>query len=103
VDLARIVDGLGDATADRRDAALLLVGFFGALRRSELVSIRQDDVTVSKTAVTLPIRRSKTDQTGIGRTLALQERDDKLCPVKAIVINFFSICCDSLAPQTSFI
>ena len=40
-DLAQIVGGLGDAPVDRRDAAVLLVGFFGALRRSELVSIRR--------------------------------------------------------------
>jgi integrase len=83
-DIVRIVDGLGDTPADRRDLAILLVGFFGALRRSELVSIRQDDVSISGPSVTLRIRRSKTDQTGVGRTLELQGRDDKLCPVKAI-------------------
>lgn len=83
-DLAQIVGQLNDTPTDRRDAAILLVGFFGALRRAEIISIRRDDVSVSDTGVTLRIRRSKTDQTCVGRTLELSRRNDQLCPRIAV-------------------
>ena len=38
-DLFRVLDGMGDGTKDARDRALLLVGFAGGLRRSEIVAL----------------------------------------------------------------
>ncbi|OWY39376.1 integrase [Xenophilus sp. AP218F] len=60
-----------DATtlAGIRDRALLLVGFGGALRRSELVGIHVEHLTWQPLGVTVRIPHSKTDQEGRGQTV----------------------------------
>src|ERR1700761_3946490 len=50
----------------RRDRALLLFGFVGALRRSELAALRVEDVAVVPGGLRLRIPRGKTDQAGQG-------------------------------------
>ena len=50
----------------RRDRALLLFGFAGALRRSELVALRVEDVAEVAGGLRLRILRGKTDQAGQG-------------------------------------
>ena len=54
-----------------RDKALLLVGFFGALRRSELVGLNVEDIEFVPEGAILTIRKSKTDQEGRGREVAI--------------------------------
>ena len=68
-----------------RDKALLLVGFFGALRRSELVGLNVEDIEFVPEGAILTIRKSKTDQEGRGREVAIgyATRAD-LCPVRAL-------------------
>ncbi len=68
-----------------RDKALILVGFFGALRRSELVGLNIEDVEFVPEGAILTIRKSKTDQEGRGREVAIgyAKRAD-LCPVRAL-------------------
>lgn len=54
-------------TRERRDSALLLLGFLGAFRRSELSDLQIRDVTIhSSDGLHMRVRRSKTDQTGQG-------------------------------------
>lgn len=72
-----------DTLAGLRDRALILVGFAGALRRSELVGIDVEHVTWTEDGVRLLIPRSKTDQEGQGQTIALL-RGTKLRPVAAL-------------------
>ena len=67
-----------------RDKALLLIGFAGAFRRSELVALRFEDVTPYDSGLELLIRRSKTDQEGVGRTVFIPHARGKRCPVKAL-------------------
>lgn len=67
-----------------RDRALLLVGFAGAFRRSELVALRVEDITVYDHGIELLIRRSKTDQTGKGRTVFIPQAKGERCPVKSL-------------------
>jgi integrase len=67
-----------------RDKALLLIGFAGAFRRSELVALRCEDVTPYDNGIELLIRRSKTDQEGIGRTVFIPYAKGSRCPVKAL-------------------
>jgi site-specific recombinase XerD len=64
-----------------RDRALLLIGFGGALRRSELVAL--DVADLEETGLLVRIRASKTDQEGQGATIAIA-RGDVACPVKAL-------------------
>ena len=67
-----------------RDRALILIGFAGAFRRSELVALSFDDITFVKEGLTLMIRRSKTDQLGEGRKVAIPFARSHACPVKAL-------------------
>ena len=84
-ELRKISYALGDSLLDTRDRALLLVGFAGAFRRSELVGLRIDDLERSDEGVVALIRRSKTDQEGRGRRVALPLGHDPLtCPVAAL-------------------
>jgi len=73
--------------AAHRDAALLLMGFAGAHRRSELVGLRISDVTVHPTdGLHVRVRSSKTDQEGVGTVRALPYgRDPQTCPPCALV------------------
>src|ERR1700712_5604894 len=74
-----------DASArGRRDRALLLFGFVGALRRSELVALRVEDVAIVAGGLRLRIRRGKTDQAGQGAEIGLPRgRHVETCPVRA--------------------
>lgn len=68
---------------DARDTAIIAVGFFGGLRRSEIAALNVDDITRVDEGLRVEIRRSKTDQTGQGRTIALAYADNPaLCPVR---------------------
>ena len=68
----------------RRDRLLLLFGFVGALRRSELVALHVEDVAVVTGGLRLRIRRGKTDQAGQGAEIGLPRgRHVETCPVRA--------------------
>lgn len=67
-----------------RDRALLLVGFSGAFRRSELVSIDVDDIRFCDEGMVIRLRRSKTDQEGLGREVAIPRIRGKLCPCRCL-------------------
>lgn len=85
-DLARIVGLMGNSRVELRDKAILLVGFFGALRRSEIVALDVQSLEQTNAGLSVTIVRSKTDQTGSGRTVRLTARDDLLCPVAAVAL-----------------
>lgn len=93
-DLARIVATMGNGARDLRDKAILLVGFFGALRRSEIVALKMSSLARTPDGLALRIERSKTDQTGRGRTVPLHKRNDQLCPVSSLTawLSVSSIC-----------
>lgn len=68
-----------------RDKAMLLLGWAAALRRSELVALSVDDVTIHGQGVELKIRKSKTDQRGAGQTVFVPMAKSKdRCPVLAL-------------------
>jgi integrase len=72
--------------AGARDRALLLVGFVGALRRSELVGIRLDHLDEHPHGLVLTLPRSKTNQTGEQTELVAiprAVRPDR-CPVQTL-------------------
>lgn len=74
-----------DASArGRRDRVLLLFGFAGALRRSELVSLQVEDIAVVAGGLRLRIARGKTDQAGQGAEIGLPRgKQAETCPVRA--------------------
>ena len=68
-----------------RDKAIILVGFSGGFRRSELVNIGHDDIEFVSEGVKIFIKRSKTDQSGEGMIKAIPYFDNKIfCPVLAL-------------------
>lgn len=64
--LFRVLAPLTDSLIDVRDRALLLVGFAGAFRRSELVGLKFTDITETQDGLRIVLRRSKTNQEGAG-------------------------------------
>lgn len=88
-----VVAGItGKSLVDLRDKALLLVGFYGAFRRSELVGLRCSDLAEEKDkggrpVVVVTVRKSKTDQEGRGMTKAIfaaPKEFKSVCPVRAL-------------------
>lgn len=73
----------GGRLSDMRDRALLLLGFAGAFRRSELVALDCEDIEETTDGLRVTIRRSKTDQDGTGTTIAIP-RGAIACPVAAL-------------------
>lgn len=67
-----------------RDKALLLIGFAGAFRRSELVAIQVEDIRFVPEGVVIHLRRGKTDQNGLGRNVAIPFVKGRHCPVRAL-------------------
>ena len=68
-----------------RDKAIILVGFSGGFRRSELVNIEYEDIEFVTEGVKIFIKRSKTDQSGEGMIKAIPYFDNKsFCPVLAL-------------------
>ena len=66
-----------------RDRALILIGFAGTFRRSELVALDLEDVERRPQGIVLRLRRSKTDQAGEGRIKAIPA-GKRLRPVAAL-------------------
>jgi integrase len=64
-DLFVVLGAIGDGLKDLRDKAILLLGFAGGLRRSELIAINCNDLERAQQGVILAIRQSKTDQDGV--------------------------------------
>jgi len=92
-DLRRVIRRLPAGLAGTRDAALLLLQFGAALRRSELVAIEIGQDARNRGASTLEltpqgalirIARSKTDQSGAGQMVAVPAGKTALCPVRAL-------------------
>lgn len=83
--LRSALKGLEDTLIEVRDRALLLLGFAGAFRRSELAGLLVEDLTWRSEGLQVGLRRSKTDQEGHGLSKAIFfASDPKTCPVRAI-------------------
>lgn len=69
---------------EARDKALVLLGFSAAFRRSELVSLDVGDLSWSSGGLSLRLRKSKTDQEGRSRAVAVPRVDRGFCAVRAV-------------------
>ena len=68
-----------------RNRALILLGYFGAFRRSEISSLSWDEVSFVADGIVIKLMRSKTDQTGQGEDCIIPFGDDHRCPVRALI------------------
>lgn len=83
--LRRIVEVLPSNLLGTRDRALLLLGFSGAFRRSELVALDVADLDFREDGLVVTIRWSKTDQEGNGRQVGVPFGScPTTCPVRAL-------------------
>lgn len=84
-DIRAMVATLPPSAIGQRDRVLLLIGFAGAFRRSELVALDVGDVQFTRAGLVMRLRRSKTDQEGIGRSLGIPYGSQPAtCPIKAL-------------------
>lgn len=83
-DLFQILDVLGDGVKDTRDRALLLIGFAGGFRRSELVGLDVSDIEEVRQGAIVHLRRSKTGQEGAGRKIGVPYGRTRFCPIHAL-------------------
>ena len=84
-DIRRIVAARREDLLGLRDSALVLVGFAGGFRRSELAGIDICDLKFSSDGVVVTVRKSKTDQERAGREVGLPfGASPDTCPVRAL-------------------
>jgi integrase len=84
-DIVALVDTCQNDLRGLRDRALLLVGFAGALRRSELAGLTTADLHIAARAIRITIARSKTDKMGEGAEIWIAAGEKpKTCPVSAL-------------------
>jgi hypothetical protein len=83
-DIHRIIVARREDLLGLRDVALVLVGFAGGFRRSELAGIPVFDLKFSSDGVVVTVRKSKTDRDGAGREVGLPfEKSQVSCPVRS--------------------
>lgn len=81
-DLFSMLERMGADPKAIRDRALLLLGFAGAFRRSELVDLDVADIEHVRQGLVVLLRRSKTDQEGRGRKIGIPHGRTRWCPVR---------------------
>jgi site-specific recombinase XerC len=82
--LRQIIACVPDDMPGLRDRALLLVGFAGALRRSELAAIQVEHLEKRERGLRLTLPRSKGERTGKSVTVPILYGTTELCPVRAL-------------------
>ena len=84
-ELRQVIESLPHETLiGIRNRALLVIGWAGALRRSELVKLNFEDISKTRNGLILNLYQSKTDQKGEGQQVALPFGSNPLtCPVRS--------------------
>jgi integrase len=86
-DIREMADATDAGIIGARDRALILLGFAGAFRRSELVALDVNDCAFNRDGLVITLRRSKTDQDGAGRQIGIPYgANPETCPVRTIQV-----------------
>lgn len=83
-DLVIMLSNMPCTAKGYRDKALLILGFCGALRRSEVSGVQLEDLEFNSQGIILTLPRSKTDQQGQGRRIAIPFGRGRICPVQIV-------------------
>src|SRR3954471_6678709 len=84
-DIRAMIEASDTGLIGARDRAVVLLGFAGAFRRSELVALDVEDCIFGRDGLTVILRRSKTDQDGQGRKLGIPYGSNPdTCPVRVV-------------------
>jgi integrase len=73
-----------ESNKKKRDVALILIAFFGAFRRSELVAITYADINWESEGIAINLPQSKTDQAAEGMTRSIPFGKQSFCPILAL-------------------
>lgn len=85
-DVREIMERIPDTLTGVRDRAILLLGFAGAMRRRELVSLDIEDLALAPEGIVISINQSKTDQIRKGRKIGIPHgAHEATCPVRAVL------------------
>ena len=74
VDMLRHIEG--HEAEQARDRAILLIGFYGAMRRSEIASLHVEDLQFSRLGLRITVRNAKTDKAGQGQVISIPAIED---------------------------
>jgi site-specific recombinase XerD len=84
-DIRAMIEASDDGLIGIRDRAIILLGFAGAFRRSEVVGLNVEDCAFTKDGLTVTLRRSKVDQSGEGRKIGIPYgANPETCPVRTV-------------------
>ena len=84
-DIKAMINAMPDSIIGIRDKAIILIGFAGAFRRSELAGITLDNIEETSEGVKIYLSKSKTDQEGQGRYVGIKRGYNPItCPVRAL-------------------
>ena len=84
-DVRAMIDATDEGLIGARDRAMILLGFAGAFRRSELVGLDVADCAFGKDGLTVTLQRSKVDQNGEGRKIGIPYGSNpETCPVRVV-------------------
>jgi len=84
-DIIALCKTFGLDRRSQRDKAIILLGFAGGFRRSEIVGLNVEDLEFKDGILRVMLRKSKTDQVGKGRTIVIMPgRNSETCPVAAV-------------------
>ena len=81
--LLKMLEQVPNTLQGCRDRSILLLGFAGAFRRSELANLLVNDLEEVPSGLRVHIRKSKTDQQGSGQVVPII-KGARACPVKAV-------------------
>lgn len=81
-EVQRMVSLVPEARLQER--AILLLTFASAMRRSEVAALNVEDLEFTDDSLVITIRRSKTDKSGRGETVAVARTGGEFCPVAAV-------------------
>lgn len=87
--IEKLLATCGDTLIGHRDRALIALGFGAALRRSELVSLRVEDIQVTNKGLVVRLPKSKTDQEGRGQEVAVL--DGSRLQVKRLLSDWLEV------------
>jgi site-specific recombinase XerD len=85
-EIKQLIKAINESSASKykklRDKSVILIGFSGGFRRSELVAITRDDIEFVKEGVKIFVKKSKSDQSGEGMVKAIPSfKYVEYCPV----------------------
>jgi integrase len=86
-DLPKLVKAFRGGPHDDRDRAVILLGFAGAFRASELVGLNIEQLEFNANGLRIFVARSKEDQAGKGAYVDVPRSDNEAtCPVRAVSV-----------------